>query len=520
MARIKRLNVPGTGSATNRTKDDYEREEEEEEHREREGERAVHPRLDSAAPAAPPSLPQPPAQPPVMTQAIDAEDEITIPQQLVRQELLEHQHQQLGNSMGPPQTVPAGEPLQVRIANGQEDGHHDMETDPGADVVPSRPLSRSGNINDGSSTTISHEPEVAPPHSASLLLQPSLPYLPDHSPTNNENSQNSTQKNTHVEPRVTPAAVTSTPALPSSPSSPSTLTSYSVGMYLEVQDKVQKWCEAEVIGINTSLKTLRITYLYWGDKYDEDIPFFSSRLAPFPTHTYQPGQPHTLQVGQRIEVEDLEKEVGKRWGEAEVKALEEKDEKREGGRLGMVLVSWKRPKEKERVEQWLPMDSSRLRAYGRMKTSTLEKKRLNRAAAAAAAVAATRTRAATTGATATGGSKRMPLRAIDDTNHHQLNVRKNKTCINLSEPHLRSIAASSDRYSAYEQGLRRQGLAIQPIEGDGNCLFRSVSHQVRLSHPPSLPLYFSTLLIRPPAHPSCLAACLTPRCTAQKNTTC
>jgi len=34
--------------------------------------------------------------------------------------------------------------------------------------------------------------------------------------------------------------------------------------------------------------------------------------------------------------------------------------------------------------------------------------------------------------------------------------------------------------------LSRQGLGIQPIEGDGNCLFRSILHQV-CTHNPSIP---------------------------------
>ena len=480
MARLKRLNVPGT---TTRSKDDDEREEEEE-HREREDERAVRPRLDDAAPAAPPA-----AQPAAMTQAFEAEDQVVVQQhqEQVGQHQQQQQQQELGN-MGPPQAVvpAAGGPLQARVANEEEEGDdNNMEVDPAMDVVVAlRPLSRSSNTNiSSSSSSSSNQPEVARPHSASLLLQPSLPSLPVLSPINDENDENSTNNNMQAEPTTTTAATT-TPSSSSSssfPSSSPTLTSYTVGMFLEVQDQVQKWCEAEVIGINTFTYTLRITYLYWGDKYDEDIPFFSSRLAPFPTHTYQPGEPRTLQVGQRVEKQD-----GERWGEAEVKALEEKEEEgeeggREGGRRGMVLVSWKRPKEKERVEEWLPRDSPRLRAYGRMKKATLEKKRLNRSAAAAAVGTAATAATGSSSSSSNGGLKRIPLQLIGGSNHHhQLNVRKNKTCVNLSEPHLRSIAASSDRYSAYEQALSRQGLAIQPIEGDGNCLFRSVSHQVCL----------------------------------------
>ena len=34
------------------------------------------------------------------------------------------------------------------------------------------------------------------------------------------------------------------------------------------------------------------------------------------------------------------------------------------------------------------------------------------------------------------------------------------------------------RYEQYRTALRSQGLRVVPVEGDGNCLFRSVSHQI------------------------------------------
>ncbi len=48
----------------------------------------------------------------------------------------------------------------------------------------------------------------------------------------------------------------------------------------------------------------------------------------------------------------------------------------------------------------------------------------------------------------------------------------------LPSHHRRAIAAASDRYNHYISALRRKGLKVHPVEGDGNCLFRSVSHQM------------------------------------------
>ena len=42
----------------------------------------------------------------------------------------------------------------------------------------------------------------------------------------------------------------------------------------------------------------------------------------------------------------------------------------------------------------------------------------------------------------------------------------------------RQIIAFSDRYSHYVDALQRHGLSVVPVAGDGNCLFRSVAHQL------------------------------------------
>lgn len=35
-----------------------------------------------------------------------------------------------------------------------------------------------------------------------------------------------------------------------------------------------------------------------------------------------------------------------------------------------------------------------------------------------------------------------------------------------------------DSFEHYRSALEHQGLQVVPVEGDGNCLFRSISHQV------------------------------------------
>lgn len=71
---------------------------------------------------------------------------------------------------------------------------------------------------------------------------------------------------------------------------------YHVGMFLDVLDTVDRWSEVEVVGVDHNAQRIAITYLYWGDKFDEMLPFDSDRIAPFKTHTYH-GDPSQLKVG-------------------------------------------------------------------------------------------------------------------------------------------------------------------------------------------------------------------------------
>ena len=45
----------------------------------------------------------------------------------------------------------------------------------------------------------------------------------------------------------------------------------------------------------------------------------------------------------------------------------------------------------------------------------------------------------------------------------------------------RQITEFSERYLHYIQALDAQQLEVHPVEGDGNCMFRAVAHQVSKS---------------------------------------
>ena len=337
-----------------------------------------------------------------------------------------------------------------------EEGLQDVEADAllaHAPPPPPPPVAALGVVNNA----IAHDEAEAMDLDPAMVDDGAVPPLQSTSNNNQENLQpqalplRGSNNNSSSVPGDNLAAVAG-----ASSARPSALALISVGMFLEVRDTVGKWCEAEVMSVNHGARRLRITYMYWSDKYDEELPFDSDRLAPYQTHCYRENQPQTLEAGQRVEV--LDPERANKWGEAEVAELSADGT--------MVRVTGKRLGRP--FDEWLPRTTPRLRAYGRFK-KCLADKQSNKARMAVAA--------APTPTAGSSAAPRPPLATIGGT-HQNAQARHGKSRVDLNDQHLRAIAASSDRYDAYQAALARQELEIQPIEGDGNCLFRSVSHQV------------------------------------------
>ncbi len=67
------------------------------------------------------------------------------------------------------------------------------------------------------------------------------------------------------------------------------------GLFIDVRDTVDKWCEGEVLEVDSVRRRVYITYTYWSDKFNEWLPVDSERIAPFAMHTYH-GNPANLKV--------------------------------------------------------------------------------------------------------------------------------------------------------------------------------------------------------------------------------
>ena len=165
-------------------------------------------------------------------------------------------------------------------------------------------------------------------------------------------------------------------------------------------------------------RRVAVTYLYWGDAFDEWLPFGSPRLAPERSQVYVSGG--ELKLNHRIEVRDT---MGQ-WIEAEVIAVYPQA-------VRVHYHNWHAKWDEDVARD----DADRIRPYGRSKS--LKKTRMPIPRSRIASV--------------------RPQRA----------------------ERARTMAANSQPFIAYEQALlHTYQLRVQPVDGDGNCMFRSVSHQV------------------------------------------
>jgi hypothetical protein len=193
---------------------------------------------------------------------------------------------------------------------------------------------------------------------------------------------------------------------------------YKVGQVIDVLDTVDRWAEAKVLKIDAESRRMYVSFLFWSHHWDLWVGDISARCAYLHTHTYSPGG--VLRAGQRLDVLD---EVNK-WLEAFV-ADESPTE---------VFIHFKGFNQK--FDAWLPRGSPRIRQFG------------------------------------FGENKRNRVIIPQKTWAVPGNPR------GCAVDRTRKIAIASDSYTQYASALTAHGLRVFPVAGDGNCLFRSVAHQL------------------------------------------
>ena len=227
---------------------------------------------------------------------------------------------------------------------------------------------------------------------------------------------------------------------------------------------MKKWAEAEVVRVDEGARRVLVTYTFWSDKWDEWLPFESGRIAAFGSRTYQRGS--APRAGQRIEALD---ETGQ-WLEAEV--LETRGD-------GGAYVHYKGFHRK--FDDWIGGD--RIREFGRCRAVVKQARRPpQRTYAAPAGPESDDTDFDGFDDKVAGGERPERREGAEDALVDLVVESGDRPVVSKAGGgggrYTRAIAASGDVFDRYQRCLRRRGLGLVRVSGDGNCLFRSVAHQV------------------------------------------
>ena len=168
-----------------------------------------------------------------------------------------------------------------------------------------------------------------------------------------------------------------------------------------------------------------VHYTYWESRFDEWIPFNSPRIAPYGSHIFRTGA--KLTTGHKVDVFDTHPKLMK-WLEGKIV-----DESAEQVKVHFRGYA-------ESLDEWLGRDAVFMDPHTQRQTSRF----------------------------APFGHRSKHPRPYRPPQYFYWRNRSRQ----------RAVAAASAAFTAYETALAAQGMRIVRVEGDGNCMFRSVAHQV------------------------------------------
>ncbi len=262
------------------------------------------------------------------------------------------------------------------------------------------------------------------------------------------------------------------------------------GDMIDVQDDVGVWSEAEVIEVSTRSAgynnddgsgggggkgadeghaneacSVRVHYVFWEPKFDEWIDVDSNRVAARGSHVFLGHDARTgdaVRVGQRVDAFDIHPAHNK-WMQAQIVELDEDQQQ-----LKLHWWNWH-----VKFDEWLPFTSRRLAPYGRhtrKRHVDWQRHRLRSESYYGDDDDGGGGGVFRVGSKDGGGrSKRRRLRQGSDFRDADKENRSQSWA---------SLSGGDARFRHYCFALQAQGLSVRDAQGDGNCLFRSVSHQV------------------------------------------
>lgn len=241
-----------------------------------------------------------------------------------------------------------------------------------------------------------------------------------------------------------------------------------------VQDHRGDWHEAVIVKLELERPRVFVHYTFWTSKWDEWLSVDDDRLQPRGSRIcalLEGQRPHALhtplpcqsvipgagppRLGQLVDAYDAH-QTNKAWEDARIV----------GERPGEVLVRYRRhdasssawyptagPRT-ELLQQWGSKTRARQPYKPRTKTYWAGRERGRRF-----------------------GNDRgqLPATAAKEGSAAEGSVLPSCPLSQQQQP----LQAPEARFAFYIAALQRRGLRVVPMGGDGNCLFRSVAHQVR-----------------------------------------
>lgn len=223
-----------------------------------------------------------------------------------------------------------------------------------------------------------------------------------------------------------------------------------------------------MLKIDLENRKIFVAFLYWDSRWDIWVSESENRIAPLHRHTYIEGG--SLQVGQRIEALD---KTNKWLPSFVIELSEERDEAK------VHYKGWH-----FKFDEWLDRRGNRIRPYGRNKPVVERRRReqkLWRVPGTSCSDQPNQMATNVGSSTFSTKSEQNLMTNNNDTGKTNRDQHKNFASSSPEDmEHRRQISDMSERYNHYIGALNAQPIPLKVVSvpGDGNCLFRSVAHQV------------------------------------------
>ena len=239
---------------------------------------------------------------------------------------------------------------------------------------------------------------------------------------------------------------------------------YQVGDLLDVLDETSTWLPSQVIQV-IDQDTFVVHFLLFDVKYNETINQQDlgclQRLAPYGTHTFV-NSTSTLQMNQRIDVFDMHPASNK-WLRAKVIDIWENE---------VRVHFWNFA---DKFDETLPKKTRRIAPYGYHTMKTHADWKLTERNHSRRRSTASRTSSyGEKNGSRTFDSDINSDSDMDNDNSDNENNENNSSSSNRRK----RFRPTKNQLSQYIEALADKELEIVGAEGDGNCLFRTVSHQM------------------------------------------